>query len=163
MPMHIDYLIIGLGNTLRGDDGAGWVLAERLSTGLAQSGSAVQVRKVQQLLPELAAEISELAPDMLLIADCTTRQETVQLRRLDNACVTGGHPFRSHGLAPAELLLLAQRLYEFSGDAWLVTVPAYDFPHGEGLSAGTARAIDVDAPTLLAELLAGNPKEDVDG
>lgn len=64
-------LVIGIGNTLRGDDGVGWWLAERLEgqrpaaeegAGPSIAGSAAvngwpQVRTVQQLTPELAEEL----------------------------------------------------------------------------------------------------------
>ena len=47
-------LVIGIGNTLRGDDGVGWWLAQRAE----RWRPAVQVRVVQQLTPELAAELA---------------------------------------------------------------------------------------------------------
>ena len=51
-------LIIAYGNPLREDDGAGLVLAEKLETLLRRL--AIETRRVemQQLLPELAAEIA---------------------------------------------------------------------------------------------------------
>lgn len=155
--MHTDYLIVGLGNTLRGDDGAGWALAERLAAALADNGSAVQVRLVQQLLPELAAEIEEVKPAVLLIADCTVQEDRPLLRRLDSAHAPApGSLLRSHGLLPADLLALAQRLYGFEGAAWLAAVPGFDFAHREGLSAAASAEIEEAAPLLLAQILAAN-------
>jgi Ni,Fe-hydrogenase maturation factor len=47
-------LVIGIGNPLRGDDGVGWWLAERAET----LKPTPRVLRVQQLTPELAAELA---------------------------------------------------------------------------------------------------------
>ncbi len=55
-------LVIGIGNPLRGDDGVGWWLAERaeqLPPGTPTRGPLL-VRTVQQLTPELAAELTDV-------------------------------------------------------------------------------------------------------
>ncbi len=150
--MSTDYLIIGVGNSLRGDDGAGWVLAEQLGRALAASGAAVQMRLVQQLLPELAAELAEMAPAVLIIADCASGAEAAQLQQIEQPAAGG--PLDSHGLTAAQLPALAVRLYEFSADAWLATVPGFNFAHGAGLSDATAAAIAAAAPAMSARLLA---------
>jgi hydrogenase maturation protease len=64
------YLIVGVGNTLRRDDGAGILLAETAAGALAEQGHAVEIRLLQQLLPEMAEEICELGAQTVLIADC---------------------------------------------------------------------------------------------
>jgi hydrogenase maturation protease len=149
--MRTDYLIVGVGNTLRHDDGAGWVLAERLGAALIAHGDNVQLRLVQQLLPELAAEIAELAPMALIIADCTALAGSPPLQKLEHSTPAAAH---SHGLTPAQLLAIMVRLYEFSGSAWLATVPGVDFAHGEGLSLSAEQAIQANLPLILAQLLA---------
>ena len=152
--MSTDYLIIGVGNSLRGDDGAGWVLAEQLGSDLAARGAnqgvTVQVRLAQQLLPELAAEIAELAPAVLVIADCAVGAEEVRLQRIEQAAP--GEPLDSHGLTAAQLLAFAVRLYEFRADAWLATVPGANFAHGAGLSDATTAAIAAALPLMRAQL-----------
>ena len=65
------YLIIGVGNTLRRDDGAGILLAEAVAGALAEQGKAVEIRLLQQLLPEMAEEICEIKAQTVLIADCS--------------------------------------------------------------------------------------------
>ena len=65
------YLIIGVGNTLRRDDGAGIWLAEAVAGALAERGKAVEIRLLQQLLPEIAEEICESKAQTVLIADCS--------------------------------------------------------------------------------------------
>ena len=53
-------LVIGIGNPLRGDDGVGWWLTERAEQlpRATSTGSPLLVRTVQQLTPELAAELT---------------------------------------------------------------------------------------------------------
>ena len=150
--MQTDYLIVGVGNTLRGDDGAGPALAERLAGALRKSGAHVRVRCVQQLLPELAAEVAELAPAALVIADCQADAQASALRRLEGNPAAQG--VGSHGLTPDHLLALAVRLYEFGGAGWLATVPGVDFAHGEGLSERTQQAIVAAAPDMADQLMA---------
>lgn len=157
LTMPTDYLIIGVGNSLRGDDGAGWVLAQQLGDALAAGGAernadrgaTVQVRLVQQLLPELAAEMAELAPAVLVIVDCAAGAEAARLQRIEQAAP---ELLDSHGLTAGQLPALAVRLYEFRADAWSATVGGSNFAHGEGLSAATAAAIAAAVPVMAAQL-----------
>lgn len=150
--MQTDYLIVGVGNLLRSDDGAGWALARQLTAALTANGANVQERFVQQLLPELAAEVAELAPRALVVADCNAKAQAAELHRLEGNPAAG--EIGSHGLTPRQLLALAVRLYEFGGAAWLATVPGSYFVHGEGLSEATEQAIAAAAPKLAAQLAA---------
>jgi hydrogenase maturation protease len=153
----VDYLVVGVGNTLREDDGAGVVLAEHLHGELSRRGVRTQVRLVPQMLPELAAEIAELAPAILLITDCAVGDDLARLQPLLPAQTFAAG---SHGLGAAQLLALAVRLYEFGGSAWMATVPGFNFAHGEGLSAGAMQAIDDCLPWMVAQLLAISPVQD---
>jgi hydrogenase maturation protease len=149
-----DYLIVGDGNTLRGDDGVGWRLAGRLQAALAAHGAVVQLRLVQQLLPELAAEVAEIAPAVLVIADCAAQASGAALQKL---CDDRQAPAHSHGLTPAQLLAMTVRLYEFGGSAWLATIPGSAFAHGEELSRPAQHALDAALPSMAAQLLAAHP------
>jgi hypothetical protein len=44
---------------------------------------------------------------------------------------------------------MAERLYGYAGDAWLVTVPGEAFGHGQDMSRLTTEAIQRAVPTLL--------------
>ena len=46
-------------------------------------------------------------------------------------------------------MLYARELFGFRGDAWLVSIPGYDFAHGEGLSA-THAGVGRKTPFLRA-------------
>jgi hydrogenase maturation protease len=165
------YLIIGVGNTLRCDDGAGIWLAEAVASALVERGHAVEIRLLQQLLPELAEEICELGAHTVLITDCSVESPSGQdrwVRRLvaveggrghqrseegeQMAAGVEGHTVKmgSHGLGAAALIELARRLYGFTGEAWLATVPGVNFDHGEGLGPITKHAIDALIPEIMA-------------
>jgi len=150
------YLIIGVGNTLRRDDGAGIWLAEAVSRALAARNIGVKTRLLQQLLPEIAEEIYELNPHTVVITDCSAETREAQegwverLASAGSAEAAGDGGMGSHGLGAAALIELARRLYGFAGEAWLATVPGVDFDHGEGLSPATRQAIDHLAPVITA-------------
>ena len=176
------YLVIGVGNTLRRDDGAGIGLAEAVAAALAEQGSMVEIKLLQQLLPEIAEEICESGAHTVLITDCRAESSDARdgwIRRLaaaedgrrgrlrseesseegseegseDGEAAAGAVAgMGSHGLGAAALIELARRLYGFGGEAWLATVPGTDFDHGEGLSAATREAIDHLVPAILGHI-----------
>jgi hydrogenase maturation protease len=155
------YLIIGVGNTLRRDDGAGISLAEAVAGALAERGKAVELRLLQQLLPEMAEEICEIKAQTVLIADCSAGGNMKQGGRVERLLpISDGRRGRlraeggdggmgSHGLGAAALIEMARRLYGFGGDAWLATVQGVDFEHGEGLSPVARQAIDHLTPAIV--------------
>ena len=136
-------LIIAYGNPLREDDGAGLVLAEKLETLLRRL--AIETRRVemQQLLPELAAEIAADQPDAVLFVDtrvatAENEQVVVQPIRADDAASPG----LGHHLDPAAVLTYAAALYgRAEQPAWLVTVPGWKFGYRETLSTFSEEAI----------------------
>ena len=159
------YLIVGVGNTLRRDDGAGISLAEALAKAVRERGKVVEIRLLQQLLPEMAEEIGELEAQTVVIADCSAaatagqpgslerllpREEGRRIRsRRMGRLYSEGTAMGSHGLGAVELIELARRLYGYEGEAWLATVPGVDFDHGEGLSPATWEAIDHLVPAVV--------------
>ena len=123
-------LLIALGNPLRGDDGAGPYVAQRLRV-----DEHVQVITTHQLTPELADTISRagyvifvdahggLPPGQIAI-------EPVQAR--DTALL--------HQLDPGTLLSLARELYGRAPEAVIVGIGGESYDLGEGLSPGAKRA-----------------------
>ncbi|MEB3235050.1 MAG: hydrogenase maturation protease [Cyanobacteriota bacterium] len=149
----ISALVIGIGNPLRGDDGVGALLAEQAAVlTAAESGGSVAVRSVQQLTPELAAELSHL--DAVLFIDaCSVSDEGAEprLQHLRPAGASGD----SHRLEPAALLAVSQALYGRAPDAQLLLVPATAFAHGTAISAGLQRRLPA-ARQLLHQWLRGH-------
>ena len=133
-------LVIGYGNSLRGDDAAGPILADRIAA-LALPGVTVLAR--HQLTPELAAELAACAAVVFVDA---TRRTAVAVESLvpDTAL-----PGLGHTGSPAQLLALAQALYGACPRAWLVTVPAARTGFGTGLSRQAAAGVEA----ALAEVL----------
>jgi len=124
-------LVIGIGNTLRRDDGAGWLFAQALADELCSAGVEVELILQHQLTPELAELAAERAPQRLIFVDASTAVDDVTLTPL-----AGDHVAApvSHHLSPAAILAIAQRLYGMRGRGWLVQLAARDLGHGEGLS-----------------------------
>lgn len=143
-------LVIGIGNTLRRDDGAGWLFAQALADELRSAGVEVDLLLQHQLTPELAEFAAERAPQMLVFVDASTAVDDVTLTPLEADRVAA--PV-SHHLSPAAILAIAQRLYGMNGRGRLVQIAARDLGHGEGLSATAARGL-ASAPTIAAGILA---------
>lgn len=112
-------MVIGIGNRLRGDDGVGALLAE-------QAGGL----SLQQLTPELAAELAALEAVLFIDAWLAPAGAPPQLTQISPAAGTLG----SHRLEPAQLLGISQLLYGRAPEAHLLQVPAHAFEHGNTLS-----------------------------
>ncbi len=128
-------LVIGYGNTLRRDDGAGIRAAELVRERLA----GVDVLTVHELQPDLAETVA--ARDTVMFLDASTGAETLLCVRIDPD--SQDEPVRSHSLTPPQLLALCRILFgRAPGDAFLVGIPADDFAFGESLSVRTASFLD---------------------
>ena len=138
-------LIIAYGNNLREDDGAGLLLAERLATIWHDHDAPVRHLAVQQLAPELAADIA--GEDVTAVVFVDTRLSpssadlgvgVVPLEPIGEQSPSMGHHFQ-----PGLLLAYAQTLFAVDPlpPAWLVTVPGVAFGYGERISEDTQMAI----------------------
>jgi len=135
-------LVIGIGNPLRGDDGIGALLADQVGG-----------RSVQQLTPELAAELAELEAVLFIDAWLAPAGATPQLTPISPAAGAANGAADSHRLEPAQLLAISQVLYGHAPAVHLLRVPAYAFEHGTTLSAGLQAALPA-AQALLHQWLA---------
>ena len=72
-PVHStpSWLVIGYGNSLRRDDGAGLLLAASVAADMAAAGEPVRLVQVQQLAPELAEEIAAPHVGGVIFVDTT--------------------------------------------------------------------------------------------
>jgi hydrogenase maturation protease len=131
-------LILGYGNTLRGDDGAGALAAEAIA---AQTLPGVEVRVLHQLLPELAEPIA--ASDMVIFIDAAVdvdANETLRVQHIQPASEFAAR--NTHISTPTGLLSMARDLFHALPRAVLVSIPAENFNFGANLSARTKRGID---------------------
>lgn len=142
-------LVIGYGNTLRSDDAAGPLVAERIS---ALGISGVRVLACQQLTPELAPEIAEASTVVFVDAAAEVRRDIVcGSLAPDDSC-----PVSTHATDPRALLALARELYGHAPTGWLLKVPAENFGHGDVLSELTQRAIEAAVVKIRSLIPARN-------
>jgi hydrogenase maturation protease len=129
-------LVIGYGNPLRGDDGAGPAAAAELSTRGSQP--ALEILSPHQLTPELADPISRV--DLVIFIDATAGGEPGAIVReeIEPAAPEGAF---THQVAPATLLHAAQVLYGSTPRALLYSIGGEVFDFGEGLTAPVASAV----------------------
>jgi hydrogenase maturation protease len=124
-------LVIGIGNTIRGDDGAGIRVAERI----AARHTDVDVLCVQQLSPEHADIIALY--ERLIVVDASVTADAVRVTPL-HAAVDERLP-RTHDVSPEGILALSSTLYAHTpSDALLVEIPAASCEFSEELSPSTA-------------------------
>jgi hydrogenase maturation protease len=143
-------LVIGYGNSLRRDDGAGLFLAEKIAAFRQQEGRAVTLLTSHQLEPEMAEEIAEAGAGIVLFVDTVATTADGPHKISLSPVVADEHsPSLGHHFSPALLMLYARSLYGYEGAAWLLTIPGYDFDHGEGLSESTQRLLAAFSPTDL--------------
>ncbi len=144
-------LVLGIGNPLRGDDAAGWILAERIAAlGLPD----VEVRMLPQLQVELVADWAQC--DRVIVLDAAVGTDAVRLEELEAEAEAGPHT-TSHDLAPATLLALVRRLHERPPHLFLCSIPGTQFNLGTALSSATARHLDGALTAVRALLNAEDP------
>lgn len=128
-------LVIGYGNTLRGDDGIGPAVAADVAR-LGLPG--VRAIAVHQLTPELAADLAET--DLVVFVDAAMSGEPVSVLQLEAVAADSG---MTHATDPRGLLALAFAVYGGSPRAWLVTAAGADYGFRDGLSpTGRERSRD---------------------
>ena len=143
-----EILIIGYGNTLRGDDGAGQKIAEMVSEwGIEE----VRSLPVHQLTPELADPISTAKLAIFVDAYPDADSQGFQVRRLEGEG-SGGIGSTTHNCDPRSLLQMAKFLYGSAPPAWWLLIPAVNFDFGEEFSAITQQGV-AEALSKIKELI----------
>jgi hydrogenase maturation protease len=143
-------LVVGYGNTLRGDDGVGRQVADAVAAwGLAH----VRALSVHQLTPELAEPLAHARLALFVDACLGGTENSLRVQILEpmaSAAALG------HAVDPRLLLALARALYGRCPPARLITVPGLNFDLGEGLTpfgeSGRKAALHE-----ISMLLAGGP------
>lgn len=116
-------LLIACGNPLRRDDG----VAHEVLRIIARTPCR-ELRSVQQLAPELAAEIAGFGRVVFLDADVRSLHPSIE----PVGAVAPASPL-THAADPAQIVALSRVLFGFNGDAHVCRIPARDFSPGEGL------------------------------
>jgi hydrogenase maturation protease len=132
-------LIIGIGNSLRRDDGAGLILATALAARWQNQGRHSRLLLETQLGPEMALELAAADVSAVLFIDAAADLDRpvsfTRLAREDSS------PGLTHHLSPSALLLYAGSLFASHPPAWLLCVQGVDFGLGEELSPAATRAV----------------------
>ena len=138
-------LIIGYGNTLRGDDGAGVIAAQRVR----ETIPGVDVLIVHDIQPEVA---ESLTPRQLVIfLDAAAGTESLVCTTIDASAPVP--PVESHLFSPPQLLVLCKSLYGVIPESvYLIGIPASNFAYSEELSPPTAHSID-ECVALVRKLI----------
>ena len=128
-------LVIGIGNTLRSDDGFAWHVADKLSR---ETNQDLAVIKVHQLTPELAEAVSEV--DLAIFVDAAAHGTPGDLT-CEGVAISEADLRFSHDVTPATILQMSKALYGKAPTAWLICATGKTFEHGESLSPEVAAAI----------------------
>lgn len=120
----IPFLIIGYGNTLRGDDGVGPKVAEAVAN-LQLPG--VETLVCPMLTPELAEPISR-AEAVVFVDAAVDAPREVQLRPLQP---NESSQLMAHAADPRTMLALARDVFGHVPRAWWLTIPAVKMEFSE--------------------------------
>ena len=128
-------LIVGIGNTIRCDDGLGAFICSSIEK-LALDGVTTMI--TQQLHTELLNDF--LAYDHIVLVDAAVTEDTVLFQRLKKKTTA---PVSTSHAADANLLAsLAQQLYQKELSIMICAVKGYNFEIGERLSASAKKNAD---------------------
>ncbi|NJK50323.1 hydrogenase maturation protease [Candidatus Gracilibacteria bacterium] len=137
------YLIVGYGNTLRSDDGAGQLVAKRVAK---WSLPNVRSLAVHQLTPELAEELANADTVIFVDAVISSKQNLEEIKIELLEC-NREYSNSGHTEDPRSLLSLSKIVYNKVPIAYWILIPAINFEFGEEISAITQQGI---TQTLLA-------------
>ena len=125
------FLLVGYGNTLRRDDGAGIRAAELLR--LRLSPRACKVVTTQQLLPEMASMLPEY--EQIIFVDAQIGEPAGHVcAQPVTAAAHANDSSITHQLSPFNLIDLCATLYGDCPQAVLFSITGADFGYGDTLS-----------------------------
>ena len=138
------FLVIGYGNTLRGDDGVGPRVAEAVEK-LNLPG--VRTLICQQLSPEYADPVSR-AHTVVFVDAAVDAPREVQLRKLEPG---ESSQLMAHAADPRTMLALARDVFGHAPLAWWLTIPAVKLDFSETLTLEAHRGF-VEAVEKIQKL-----------
>ncbi len=129
-------LIIGLGNTLRGDDGLGCLVVEEIDHEAARLGLSVRALVLPQLHVSLVSEFARADRVVIVDARIDGGETLVTTQRVEAADGPVSASHSSHSVGIPLLLRITRDWYGASPSCHVVAAQGYDFAIGLGLSAG---------------------------
>jgi len=120
----LSWVVVGVGNECRSDDGVGPYIANRLS-----NYAETKTLSVRQLTPELAEIMAQcdnvIIVDALITDDLTNA--TLSIREIHP---TDDPPMHSHSLTAESLLNLTKHVFGYCPQGWMVSIPAKNLDFG---------------------------------
>ena len=136
-------LVIGYGNTLRGDDAAGIHAAEKIAIKLPN----IECVLVHQLMPELAEKIAE--SNLVFFLDAEVDIQKIKVRTIIPA-EEASRP-HSHNISPETLLTISRQLYgQVPQKVVVVGIPAFHFDFSEQLSEATQKFVEESVSIVVS-------------
>lgn len=137
----MNFLVIGYGNTLRSDDGAGQIAVHKIAEWKLPK---VRSLAVHQLTPELTIDIAQA--DVVIFIDAVATDSinpvSVKIQPIQAAAENNNTSF-GHSCNPRSLLNYTHILYGKVTEAYWVLIPAVNFEFGEELSSLTQQGINI--------------------
>lgn len=139
-------LVIGYGNPLRGDDGAGPAAAEALRTRLPAASVVTQ----PELTPELAESASQAG--MVIFIDAAVDIPPGEIRRTEVSPQAADAAF-THDLTPGAVLHLARILYGHAPPGVLYSIGGSEFGVNQDLSPAVAVSVALVVDEIADEAI----------
>ncbi|MDJ0922972.1 MAG: hydrogenase maturation protease [Acidimicrobiia bacterium] len=138
-------LVVGYGNDLRGDDGAGRIVADRIA---ALEIPGVEVRSQSQLTPELTLEM--VAADRVIFVDASLDVAATTSERISAGAEEDSG--WTHHVTPQGLLTMTGAVGPVPAHAYVVSIPVADLEVGMELSPIAADGVE-QAVALISDLI----------
>jgi len=129
-------LIIGCGNTLRGDDGLGTYVVECLRGTIWPHGMEVQIKTLPQLDVTLASRMHDIDLFIFVDARIDDSNKLAKVERVEPASHPAADHYTSHTTSLPVLLGIARDWYGAAPQCWAVLPKGYDFAIGDTISDG---------------------------
>ncbi len=126
-------LVIGYGNTVRSDDGAGPAAARAIRDRYPE----VDCISIHGLEPVLAETIGHY--DHVVFIDAAIGIERMSISSVEPARSAEAH--HTHMQSPESLLRMSKDLYDTAPSAVIIRIPAFVTDFGETMTRGTETAI----------------------
>jgi hydrogenase maturation protease len=147
----VRHLVIGYGNTVRSDDGAGYQVAEIVASLNLEN---VRSLAVHQLTPDLAEQIA--MAEVVIFVDAVATSSELKVESLEPRV---SESFTGHYADPRSLLSLSHVLYGAAPIAYRILIPALDFTFGETFSRITRLNISLALAKIKQLILASTVQQ----
>lgn len=128
-------LLIGVGNTIKADDGIGAYICGRIAS-LDLTG--VRTLTVHQLDAAIIEEV--VAADIIIIADACVEGTNVTFQKVNTGGPAG--PSSPHYVSASLLMQMIKLVHNTERPLYVCSVAGYDFSTREGLSARAKKNAD---------------------